>query len=89
MDPEHCKKQNPHLGCRIDGKLKLRLFPVVNGEALHEEGGEPWPGASPEGVEDKETLEPGALVSQLPDAVQDQINHLLACIKTIIYNFTP
>jgi hypothetical protein len=40
-------------------------------------------------VEDKETLEPGALVSQLPDAVQDQINHLLACIKTIIYNFTP
>jgi hypothetical protein len=29
-------------------------------------------------VEDKETLEPGALVSQLSDAVQDDVHYLLA-----------
>ncbi len=28
------------LGSRIDGELELGLFPVVDGEALHEEGGE-------------------------------------------------
>ena len=69
------------LGCRIDGELELGLFPVVDREALHKEGGEAWAGASPEGVKDKEALEPGALVSQLPDAVQHQVYNLLSCTQ--------
>ena len=30
-----------NLGCGVDGELELGLLAVVDGEALHEEGGEP------------------------------------------------
>ena len=62
----------------INAELQLGLLAVVDREALHEEGGEPRPSSSTKGVEDEEALEPGALISQLPDAVQDQIHNLFA-----------
>ena len=67
-----------HLGRRIDGELQLGLFAIVDGEALHEKGGESRAGAAPKGVEDEEALEASALVGQLADPVQDEVNDLLA-----------
>ena len=63
---------------RVDGELKLGLLSIVDREALHEEGSEARSSASTKGVEDEESLEPSALVCQLADAVQDEVNHLLA-----------
>ena len=67
-----------HLGSRVDTKLQLGLLAVVHRETLHEKRSEARAGASPEGMEDEETLESGAVVSQLPDPVQDQVHDLLA-----------
>jgi len=67
-----------HLRGGVDGELQLGLLAVVDTESLHQQGGEPGPGAAAEGVEDEEALESSALVSQLPDAVKDQVNDLLA-----------
>merc|ERR550539_302598 len=50
---------------------------MVNRETLHQQRGEARPGASTERVEDKEALEPSALICQLPDPVQDQVHDLL------------
>jgi hypothetical protein len=72
-----------YLRRRIDTELELGLLSVVDGKALHEQGGEPRPCASTEGVEDEESLEPSAPVSQLPNAVQHQIHHLLALKKSV------
>ena len=66
------------LGRRVDGKIQLGLFAVVHGQTLHEEGGEAGAGAAAEAVEDEEALEASAVVSQLPDAVEDQVDDLLA-----------
>ena len=57
------------LGRWVDGKLKLGFFAVVNGKSLQEERSEARTGTSSEGVEDKESLESGTLVSQLSDSV--------------------
>ena len=66
------------LRSRVDGELQLGLLAVVHGESLHQEGGEAGASAATEGVEDEESLESSALVSQLPDPVQDEVNDLLA-----------
>ena len=65
------------LGRWVDGELQLGLLAVVDGEALHQEGREPGPGAAAEGVEDEEALQARALVGQLADSVQDQVDDLL------------
>ena len=57
-----------HLGCGVDGEFEFRLLSKVDGESLHEEGGEPRSGASSEGVEDQESLEAGALFGLFADA---------------------
>ena len=62
----------------VDSKLQLGLLAVVNAEALHQQRGESRPGASAEAVEDEEALETGALVGQLADTIQNQVNDLLA-----------
>lgn len=67
-----------HLGGWIDGELELAFFAVVHREALHKQGREAGPSASAEGVEDEETLQPSALVRQLPDSVEHQVHQLLA-----------
>ena len=50
---------------------------VVNREPLHEKRGEARPSSSSKGVEDEETLEPGALVRELPHPVKNQVDDLL------------
>eukprot|EP00054_Salpingoeca_dolichothecata_P031339 m.263169 g.263169 ORF g.263169 m.263169 type:complete len:467 (+) comp26822_c0_seq1:96-1496(+) len=67
-----------HLRGGVDGKLELGLLAIVNRQALHEERSETGSCATTEGVEDEETLETGALVSELADSVKDQVNNLLA-----------
>ena len=54
------------------------LLAIVHRQPLHQQGGEPGPSASTKGVEKKESLQPCALVSKLPDPVQHQVNNLLA-----------
>ena len=66
-----------HLWGRVDGELQLGLLAVVDRQALHEQGSEARASATTEGVEDEEALETSALVSQLPDAVKDQVDNLL------------
>ena len=60
------------------GEGELGLAAVVDGQALQKEGAETRAGSSACSVEDHESLETGAVISQLPDAVQDEINDLLA-----------
>ena len=67
-----------HLWSRVDGELQLGLLAVVHRQTLHEQGGEAGTGAATEGVEDEETLQTRTLVSQLPDAVQNQVHYFLA-----------
>merc|ERR1712025_424839 len=67
-----------HLGSRVDAELQLCLLPVVHGESLHEEGSEARASTSSKGMEDEEALKAGAVVSQLTDSVQHQVNDLLA-----------
>jgi hypothetical protein len=55
-----------YLGSGVDGELELGLLPVVDGEALHEEGGEAGTGSAAKGVEDEEALQAGALLRLLP-----------------------
>ena len=70
--------QFTHLGSGVDGELQLGLLAVVHGQTLHQQGGEAGAGAATEGVEDEEALQTGALVSQLADSVEDEVDDLLA-----------
>lgn len=67
-----------HLRGRVDGKLELALLSIVHRQSFHQEGSESWASAATEGVEDEETLKTCALISQLPDPVQYQVNDLLS-----------
>lgn len=62
---------NCHLRRWIDGELELAFFPVVHGEALHEQGCEAGTSSSTEGVENEESLQTSALVGQFPDSVEN------------------
>ena len=62
----------------VDGKLQLGLLAVVDGETLHQQRCEARAGASTKAVEDEETLQTRALVSQLADPVQDLVDVLFA-----------
>ena len=53
-------------------------FTVVHRESLHKKRSEARASAATEGMEDEESLEPGALVRQLPHPVQHQVDDLLA-----------
>ena len=66
------------LGSRVDRELQLGLLSIVDRQSLHEEGSESRAGASAERVEEKESLEASAHIGQLPDPVQDKVDHLLA-----------
>jgi hypothetical protein len=50
------KKISKNLGCGVDGEFELGLLAVVDGEALHEQGGKAGAGAPAKRVEDQETL---------------------------------
>ncbi len=66
------------LGCWVDGELQLGLLSVVNRKTLHEKRCESRSSTATKGVEDEESLETSTLISQFPDAIQDQINNLLS-----------
>ena len=61
----------------VDGETELGLLTVVDGKSLEEEGSKSRSGTSTDGVEDEETLESSALVSELSDSVKAEIDDLL------------
>ena len=63
---------------RVDGEGELRLAAVVDREALEEERAQAGAGAAADGVEEEEALEAGAVVRELADAVEHQVDDLLA-----------
>mmetsp|Transcript_107338 Transcript_107338/g.336332 ORF Transcript_107338/g.336332 Transcript_107338/m.336332 type:complete len:286 (-) Transcript_107338:35-892(-) len=67
-----------HLGACPDGEGKLRLLAVVDREALQHQAAEAGAGAAAAGVEDHEALQPRAVVRELPDPVEHEVNDLLA-----------
>jgi hypothetical protein len=58
----------------VDGESELGFFTVVNGKSLEEERSETGTGSSTDGVEDEETLETSALISELSDSIKAEIN---------------
>ena len=61
----------------VDGESELGLLSVIDGESLEEERSETGSGTTSDGVEDKETLETSALISELSDSVEAEINDFL------------
>ena len=66
------------LGSRINGEFQFRLFAVVDRETLHQQRGESRASSAAEGMEDEESLQTGALVGELADAIQYQVDDFLA-----------
>jgi hypothetical protein len=64
------------LGRRVDGETELGLLSVIDGESLEEERSETGSGTSTDGVEDEETLETSALIGELSDSVEAEIDDL-------------
>jgi len=63
---------------RVDGEFELGLLSVIDRQTLHEEGGETGAGASAERVEDQETLKSRALIGELADSVEYDVDDFLA-----------
>ena len=61
----------------VDGESELGLLSVVDRESLEEEGSKTRSGTTSDGVEDEETLETSALISELSDSVEAEIDDLL------------
>jgi hypothetical protein len=61
----------------VDGEAELGLLTVIDGKSLEEEGTETGTGTTTDGVEDEEALETSALISELTDSVEAEINNLL------------
>merc|ERR1712072_907849 len=66
------------LGGWVGAESELGLLAVVDGETLEEQGAETGAGATADGVEDHEALETGALVGKLTEAVEREVDDLLA-----------
>lgn len=58
----------------VHGETELGLLAVVDRESLEEEGAESGSGTTTDGVEDEEALETSAVVSQLSDSVEAEID---------------
>ena len=65
------------LGGGVDGETELGFLAVVDGKALEEEGSETGTGSATNSVEDEETLETSALIGELTDAVEAEVDNLL------------
>ena len=61
----------------VDGETELGLLTVIDGKSLEEERSETGSGTSTDGVEDEETLETSAMIGELSDSVEAEINDLL------------
>eukprot|EP00760_Papus_ankaliazontas_P018112 PhM_4_TR17429/c0_g1_i1/m.78134 len=66
------------LGRGVDREAELGLLAVVHGQALQEEGAEAGARAAADGVEHEEALQTRAVVSELADAVEAEVDDLLA-----------
>jgi len=66
------------LGRGVDSEAELGLLAVVDGETLEEERAETRAGTTANGVEDQEALETSAVVSELADAVEGEVDDFLA-----------
>jgi len=69
------RKRGTYLG---RGETQLGLLAVVHRQALQQEGAQAGAGTTAHGVEDQETLQASAVVCQLADPVQSQVDNLLA-----------
>jgi len=58
----------------VDGETELGFLSVVDGESLEEERSETGSGTSTDGVEDHESLETSALIGELSDSVEAEID---------------
>jgi len=65
------------LGGRVDGEAELGFLAVIDGESFEQEGAETGTSSTANGVENEETLETSALVGELSDSVEAEINDLL------------
>ena len=63
---------------RVDGAGELRLLAVVDAEAFHQQRRQAGAGAATEAVEDEEALKAGTLIGELADAVENEVDDLLA-----------
>mmetsp|Transcript_18076 Transcript_18076/g.56316 ORF Transcript_18076/g.56316 Transcript_18076/m.56316 type:complete len:464 (+) Transcript_18076:891-2282(+) len=63
---------------RVDRERQLRLAAVVDGEALEEQRGETRARATANGIEHEEALQARAVVRELADAVEHEVDDLLA-----------
>jgi len=66
-----------HLGGGVHGEGELGLLAVVDREALEEQRTETGTGTTTDGVEDEEALETGAVVGQLADTVEGEVDNFL------------
>ena len=67
-----------HLGRGVHAEAELGLAAVVDGKTLEEERAESGSGATSDSVEAEESLETRAVVSELADAVEDEVYDLLS-----------
>ena len=65
------------LGRGVHGETELGLLAVVDGESLEEERSETGAGTATNGVEDEEALESSALIGELSDSVEAEIDDFL------------
>merc|ERR1719158_161775 len=63
---------------RVDGELNLRLLAVVNRQPLKEQRAESRSGTATEGVVQDESLETSAVVRELANPVENEVDDLLA-----------
>mmetsp|Transcript_7590 Transcript_7590/g.17414 ORF Transcript_7590/g.17414 Transcript_7590/m.17414 type:complete len:417 (+) Transcript_7590:484-1734(+) len=63
---------------RRDSEGELGFASVVNGEPLEKERTQTRSSTTSSGVEDKETLETSAVISELTDTIKDKIDNLLS-----------
>ena len=67
-----------NLGRRVDAEVQLRLLGIIDRQALQKERAETRSSSSSNGVEDHESLQTLALISELADALQNGLNLLLS-----------
>ena len=61
----------------VDGETELGFLTVIDGKSFEKEGSETRSSSSTDGVEDKETLESSALISELSDSIEAEIDDFL------------
>ena len=67
----------------IHGETELGFLAVVNGKSLKEKGSETGSSSSADGVEDDESLESSALVSELSDSVEAEVDDGSQCLEQL------